>query len=357
MPKPPAEFTLHKLYGGKVQIKELKKSHKYKVNDPANKREWETSPGVTSLTGQMEKGAGLMVYAMSESMKYIDRTFSNHSMKSVIEDPEFTLKETFVKARQAHLDKSALGRRVGTASHKFVEELLTALLLAQNRGTQFIVPQAPMAIDLKSELEESWKNILRVYTFDKIANVERYKEVVARDIEVRGKLWEEALMVQRSSVSAREFFVTAVKQRAMKVWSVEQIVHSREHFFTGRFDCVLEFTTPFTWRGYTIPKGVYFTDYKTSNPGTDYPMGIYPEHLPQIGLYDVAYCEEFPQVADRIKGHLILGSSKTGLGFHPYVSLQRERNRNWGLSLIPISEFRHEGEKELKGLNIYEGKD
>lgn len=356
MPKPPAPFVLHTLYKGQVEIKELVNSHTYKVNDPANSREWEVSPSATGLTGTMEKGAGLMVYAMSEAMKYMDRQFTNLSVKSAIENPDFTLKEMFKKARQAHIDKSGLGKRVGTASHNYVEELLKALQQSQKRHLQFVVPPAPMAIDLKAELKQSWLNIIEVYNFDKIETVDKYREIVNRDIEVRSLLWQEALMLQRTCVSAREFFIAAVKAGVVKVWAVEQIVHSRELFFSGRFDCILEFVKPFEWRGYTIAKGVYITDYKTSNPGVDYPMGIFPNHLAQTGLYDVAYCEEFPEVKDRITGHLILGSSKHGLGFHPYVSTKRNRNRNWGKALVPVMEYMHQAEKELKGLNIYGGK-
>lgn len=353
MPRPPAEFVLHTLYKGEVQIKELINSHTYKVFDRKNNRDWEVSPSATGLTDKMEKGAGLMVYAMSEAMKYMDRQFTNLSVKSAVEDPTFTFKDMFKKARQAHLDKSALGRRVGTASHTYLEELLTALWQSQKRSIQFVVPPAPQAIDLRAELKQSWLNIIDAYTFDKIEKVDKYRQIVNRDIEVRRDIWQEALMLQRTCVSAREFFVAAVKAGAIKIWAVEQIVHSREFFFSGRFDCILEFVKPFEWRSYTIPVGVYFTDYKTSNPGTDYPMGIYPNHLPQLGLYDLAYCEEFPEVKDRITGHLILGSSKHGLGFHPYVSTKRNRNRNWGKALVPVMEYMHQGEKELKGLNLY----
>lgn len=355
MPKPPAEFILHTHYKGKVQIRELVKSHGYRINDPENGREWEASPSATGLTDKMEKGAGLMVYAMSEAMKYMDRQFTNLSIKQMVEG-EFTFQKLFKEGRQAHLSKSALGRRVGTASHKYVEELLNALVFSQKRHTQFIVPNAPMAIDIASDLKQSFLNIIENYNFDSVGTVDKYREVVNRDIEVRSLLWQEALMLQRTCQSAREFFIAAVKAGALKVWAVEQLVHSREFFFSGKFDCILEFAKPFEWRGYTIPKGVYLTDYKTSNPGTDYPMGIYPSHLAQIGLYDVAYCEEFPEVQNRITGHLILGSSKQGLGFHPYVSLKRGRNRKWGKSLVPVNEFMHQGEKELKGLNIYASK-
>lgn len=338
-----------------MEIKELVNSHGYRIYDPENGRDWETSPSATGLTDKMEKGAGLMVYAMSEAMKAMDRQFTNMSIKQMVEG-DFTFKQMFKDARQAHLSKSALGRRVGTASHAYVEDLLTALMSSQKRKTQFIVPPAPLSVDLRADLKQSWLNIIDNYVFDKIEQVEKYREIVDRDIEVRSLLWQEALMLQRTCVSAREFFIQAVKAGSLRVWAIEQIVHSREFFYSGKFDCILEFVKPFEWRGYTIPKGVYITDYKTSNPGNDYPMGIYPNHLPQVGLYDVAYCEEFPQVANRITGHLILGSSKQGLGFHPYVSLRRGRNRKWGKSLVPVMEYMHQGEKELKGLNIYGGK-
>lgn len=352
MPRPEAEFVLHTLYKGQVQIKELVNSHTYKIFDRKNDRDWEVSPSATGLTDKMEKGAGLMVYAMSEAMKYMDRQFTNMSIKQMAET-DFTFGQMFRDARAAHLNKSALGRRVGTASHEYIEELLKALVRSQKQHTQFIVPPSPTAIDLKADLKQSWLNIIDAYNFDKIETVDKYRQIVNKDIEVRSLLWQEALMLQRTCVSAREFFIAAVKAQAIKVWAVEQIVHSRKYFFSGRFDCILEFVKPFDWRGYTISKGIYFTDYKTSNPGRDYPMGIFPNHLPQLGLYDIAYCEEFPEISDRISGHLILGSSKQGLGFHPYVSTRRERNRNWGKALVPINEYMHQGDKELKGLNLY----
>lgn len=339
-----------------MQIKFYPNSHKYKVYDPKNGRNWEVSPSFTGMTDKMEKGAGLMMYAMSEAMKYMDQVFTNKGLRQMVDDDKFTLGQLFVDARQAHRDKSALGKRVGTASHKYVETLLKSFKRAQDTGTQFVVPQVPRAIDLASDLRESWQQIVSVYDFTTIKDVEKYREVVNRDIEVRGRIWNESMMVQNACEAARAFFVAAARAGALKVWAVEKTVHSRKLFVSGRFDAILEFTKNFTWRGFTITAGVYFTDFKTSNPAVDYPMGVFPNHLAQIGGYDVAYCEEHPEVADRIKGHLVLGSSKTGGGFHPYVSLKRERNRKWAIALAPVMEYMHQGEKELKGLNYYKGK-
>lgn len=356
MPKPPAPFELITLYKGEVQVRFLTNSHTYKVYDPKYKRNWEVSPSATGATDKMEKGAGLMMYAMSEAMKYMDQIFTNKGLRSMIDDEKFTLTQMFKDARQAHKDKSALGKRVGTASHDYVEALLKSFKKAQDTGSQWIVPPVPRAMDLASELRQSWENIISVYTFNTTKDVEKYREVVNRDIEVRERIWAESLMVQNACEAAKQFFVEAAKQGAIKVWAVEQFVHSRELFISGRFDAILEFVKDFTWRGYTITTGVYITDFKTSNPAVEYPMGIFPNHLAQVGMYDVAYCEEFPEVKDRIKGHLILGSSKTGGGFHPYVSLKRERNRQWAIALAPVMEYMHQGEKELKGLQLYGSK-
>lgn len=355
MPKPPAEFILHSLYNGEVQIKEFVKSHGYKVFDKKNGREWEKSPSATGLTGAMDKGAGLMMYAMSEAMKFMDRQFQNISVKKAIEDESFTFTDLFKKARQAHLDKSALGQRVGTASHTYVENLLSSMKQSQDQKTQWVVPPSPRAIDLASDLTESYQQIVGFFKLNKLADAERLRGVLDRDIDVRTRLWNESLMVQNTCEEAREFFVQAVREGALRVWGVEQLVHSRKFFFSGRFDSILEFVKPFTWRGYTIDTGVFITDFKTSNPSRDYPMGVYPNYLPQTGLYDVAYCEEHPEIKDRITGHLILGSSKIGSGFHPYVSKDRERNRQWGIALVPVMEFMHQGDKELRGLDLYGG--
>jgi hypothetical protein len=274
----------------------------------------------------------------------------------MVDDDQFTLTQLFKDARQAHKDKSALGKRVGTTAHAYVEQLLLAFKKAQDTGTAFIVPQVPRATDLANELRESYENIISVYNFKTMKDVEKYREVVNRDIEVRSAIWREAIMIQNACEAAKQFFSAAAKQGALRVWAVEQFVHSRELFVSGKFDSILEFVKNFTWRGYTIYPGVYITDFKTSNPAVEYPMGIFPNHLAQVGMYDVAYCEEHPEVMDRIKGHLILGSSKTGEGFHPYVSTKRERNRQWAIALAPVLEFMHQGEKELKGLQLYEGK-
>lgn len=356
MPKPPAPFELHRLYKGEVEIRFLTNSHTYKVYDPVNKRNWEVSPSATGLTDKMEKGAGLMMYAMSEAMKYMDHLFQNKSLASIVNDPEFTFQKLFQDARKAHKDKTALGKRVGTASHDYVEKLLKNFKKAQDTNTQFIVPPVPRAMDIASELKQSWQNIIDVYDFKTINDINKYKEVVKHDIEVRSNIWNESMMIQRSSEAAREFFVSAARQGALRVWGVEKLVHSRSLFFSGKFDSILEFVKPFKWRGVTIYPGVYITDYKTSNPAVDYPMGIFPNHLAQVGLYDLAYCEEFPEVKDRIKGHLILGSSKYGDGFHPYVSNKRERNVLWGAALVPVMEYMHQSEKELKGLQLYGSK-
>lgn len=355
MPKPAAEFELLKLYKGKVQIRFYPNSHTYKVNDPEFNRNWEVAPSATGLTDSMEKGAGLMVYAMSEAMKYMDRVFQNKPFKTMVDDTKFTVSQLFKDARKAHIEKSALGKRVGTTSHGYVEALLTSYKQAQDSAAVWKVPVVPKALDLAEELRQSWQNIIGVYEFKTLTQVEKYREVVNSDIEVRSKIWSEALMVQSACQAAREFFLAAAKAQVLKVWAVEQTVYCRSLFFVGRFDSIIEFVRDFVWRGYRIEAGVYIADLKTSNAGVDYPMGIFPNHLAQIGLYDVAYCEEFPEVMDRIKGHLILGSSKTGGGFHPYVSPNRERNREWGKALVPVVEYMHQAEKELKGLQLYGG--
>lgn len=355
MPKPPAKFELLRLYKGEVQIKFYPGKHTYKVFDPKYNRDWEIAPSATGLTDSMEKGAGLMVYAMSEAMKYMDNVFQNKPLRQMVDDEKFTFKQLFQEARGAHIKKSQLGKRVGTASHSFVEALLTSYKEAQDNGTNWKVPVIPRALDIKEELRQSWLNILDVYDFKTLTQVEKYREVVNRDTQVRGQIWNESLMVQRACQAAKEFFLAAAKAQVLKVWAVEQTVYSRELFVVGRFDSIIEFVRDFVWRGYTIPAGVYVADLKTTNPGTDYPMGIYPNHLAQLGIYDVAYCEEFPTVLERIKGHLVLGSSKTGEGFHPYASLERERNRAWGKSLRPTVEYMHQAEKELKGLQLYGG--
>ncbi len=353
MPKPPAEFELSYRYKKAVQMKFYPNSHTFKIYDPPNKHDWEVAPSATGLTDSMEKGAGLMVYAMSEAMKHMDRVFQNKPLASMVNDEKFTFQQLFKDARAAHIEKSALGKRVGNAAHAYVETLLKNFKRAQDTGGAFSVPPVPRATDLANELKQSWLNIIGVYNFNKPADVDKYREVVNRDIEVRAKMWNEALMIQRACDAAREFFVAAAKEGALRVWAVEQIVYSRSLFYCGKFDSILEFVKPFTWRGYPIGKGVYVTDFKTSNPGTDYPMGIYPNHLTQVGLYDVAYCEEFPEIKDRITGHMILASSKLGEGFHPYVSLKRERNCAWARALVPVLEYMHQGEKELKGLQLY----
>ncbi len=355
MPKPPAEFELFTMYKGEVQVRFYPNSHTYKILDPKHKRNWEVSPSATGVTDRMEKGAGLMMFAMSESMKFMDQVFSNKGLRQMVDDEKFTLTQLFKDARLAHKDKSALGKRVGTASHAYVEQLLKSFKNAQDTGSQWIVPPVPRAIDLAGDLRQSWENIIGVYQFNALKDVDKYREVVNRDIQVRARIWNESLMVQNACEAAKQFFYEAARQGALKVWDVERFVHSRTLFISGKFDAILEFVKDFTWRGYKISAGVYITDFKTSNPAVEYPMGIFPNHLAQVGIYDVAYCEEFPEIKDRIKGHLILGSSKTGEGFHPYVSLKRDRNRNWAIALAPVYEFMHEAEKELKGLQLYKG--
>lgn len=350
-----AEFNLHKLYKGQVEIKEYPKSHRYRVFDQKNSRDWEISPSATGITGTVDKGDGLKMYAMSEAMKYMDRQFQNISVKKAIEDEKFTFQKLFKDARAAHIEKSNLGKAVGTKTHSYFEELLRALMTAQTKRGQIVIPPVPRATDLASQLQESFQNVLSFYKFQKIENVQKFWSVINKDVEVRSQMWQEALMTQRACEAAESFLVGAMKNRALRVWAIEQIIHSRKFFFSGRFDAILEFLKPFTWRGYTIPVGVYITDLKTSNPGTDYPMGLYPNHLDQCGLYDIGFCEEFPEYKDRITGHLLLGSSKHGDGFHPYVAKNRERNRQSAMALVPVKDFVHLGEKELKGVNHYGG--
>lgn len=355
MPKPPAEFRLYKRYGGDVQIKFYPNSHRYKVYDEKYKRDWEISPSATGLTGSMDKGTGLMVYAMSEAMKYIDNLAGSRTLKFMIDDEKFTLKQMFKDARAAHIKKSNLGKEVGTKSHAWVEELLNRVEAQQKTKSQLIVPAIPKAKDIKTELSDSWAKISDVHKIEKRKDLEKFFSTIERDVDIRSQMWEEATMIQNSCLAAKEFFVAAIKDRVLYVHGVEQIVHSRKHFFTGLFDSILEFKAPFTWKGYTIPKGIYVTDFKTSNAGTDYPMGIYPNYLAQAGLYDIALCEEFPEWDKKLTGHLILGSSKHGDGFRPYVAEDRKRNCEWAASLPKVMHHMQLGERELKGKNVYGG--
>lgn len=355
MPRPPAEFELIKLYKGKVQIRFYPKSHTYKVLDGEYGHNWETCPSVTGIVDQMAKGGGLMAYAMSEAMKYMDQTFKNKSLRQLVDDPKFEFKTFFQEARKAHIEKSNQGKRIGTAAHSYFEQLLVSYMDAQNKGGTWKVPLVPRAIDLKEDLRQSWLNIIEVQPFATVAQVDRYRETVDKDIRIRMAIWDEALKEQRACQSVREFFLAAAKAQVLKVWGVEQMVYSRTRFVIGRFDAILEFVRPFVWNGYTIPAGVYVSDLKTSNASKDYPMGIYPNHLCQMGGYDVLYTEEYPGTQERFTGHLALGSAKDGSGFHPYASLQRERNCEWFKALRPVAEYMHQADKELKGLQLYGG--
>ena len=128
-------------------------------------------------------------------------------------------------------------------------------------------------------------------------------------------------MDNNNIVDAIDAFIGWLGEHDVKVLQVEKIIYSIEYDFCGRFDAILE-----------IDGKVYLIDFKTSNPSRDFQEGVYPENFAQLGGYDIAFTEEFPDF--HVDGHAIFNlSKKTGKLAIKY-SEDREVNRDFFLGTL-----------------------
>lgn len=83
------------------------------------------------------------------------------------------------------------------------------------------------------------------------------------------------------------------KDQGYEVLESEKQLHSEEHWFAGTVDLILKDKDGKIW----------IADIKTSS-------GVYNSYLYQMGGYEIAYCEEYPET--KIAGYIIIHITKTG---------------------------------------------
>lgn len=258
----------YKLYNGTVSLDYWPVSHKYVIDD-------DQKIGVTTITGVINKEA-LMLWPLQEAMTYLKAMLNPAPLGSLYER-EFMI-DVLENASKAYLKKQLRGTDAGTAGHEWLESYLRAI----KDGT-----------DIPYRMQK-----LRVNTI-----VEGSDEYIrATD--------------HNNIVDAIENFIEWMKEHEVKVLDVERIVYSKEYDYCGRFDAILE-----------IDGKNYIIDFKTSNPSRDFALGIYPENFSQLGGYDVAFTEEFPDY--KIDGQGVINLSKKTGKLSIELTEDRQTNRDF----------------------------
>jgi hypothetical protein len=136
-------------------------------------------------------------------------------------------------------------------------------------------------------------------------------------------------------VDAIEKFIDWGGKHDVEVLEVEKIIYSKKYDYCGRFDAILK-----------IDGKVYVIDFKTSNPSRDFQLGIYPENFSQMGGYDIAYTEEFPDF--HIDGHAVINLSKKNGKMSIEMSEDRQINREFYLSTLGVKRSMQHWTNKLK---------
>jgi len=266
----------YELYGGTVKLDYFPNSHKYVIDG-------DRKIGVTTVTGIINKEA-LMLWPLSEAITYLKNALS--------EDTKWTTEElgTMVdNSSKAYLKKQLRGTDAGTRAHDYLERWLRYV----NGETKSI--------------EETLTVTPLTSTFGKDTSSDEY--IRASD--------------ENNLCKAIDAFKVWYKENNVKMLDVEKIIYSKKYDYCGRFDAILK-----------IDGKVYVADFKTSNPSRDFQHGVYPENFSQLGGYDIAYSEEFPDF--KIDGHAVINLSKKTGKLNIELSEDREVNREFYLATLSV---------------------
>lgn len=266
----------YELYNGKVKLDYWPNSHKYVIDN-------DRKIGVTTVTGIINKEA-LMLWPLSEAIAYLSRFICSTDAGQGV----FVSDAELDNAKRAYLKKQLRGTDAGTLGHEWLEGYLRAIKDCTD------VPDRMKKLPLP-------KNILSPETDDSYIRVTDYNNMV----------------------DAIEKFIDWGGEHDVKVLEVEKIVYSIKYDYCGRFDAILK-----------INGKVYVIDFKTSNPSRDFQLGIYPENFSQMGGYDIAYSEEFPDF--KIDGHAVINLSKKTGKMNIKFSEDRQVNREFFLSTLGV---------------------
>lgn len=253
------EEEFYKLYKGEITLRFLPKSHTYSIDG-------DKKIGVTTITGIINKEA-LMLWPLNEALTYLKTALLGEAQADggrLWSDKE--LKDVLDESAVAFRKKSLRGTDAGTACHEWLEKYFTA------KQYGHALPAKLLPADLSRFGEDTDK------TNDEYIRALDYNNIL----------------------KAIEQMFEWLSQRDVEIIAVENILYSKKYDYCGKLDIILK-----------IDGLVYLLDFKTSNPSREFEHGVYPENFSQLGGYDVAYTEEFPE--QKIHGHGILNlSKKTG---------------------------------------------
>lgn len=226
--------------------------------------------GVTTLLSKVISKDGLVPWAANLVTKYIQE---NCGVIEDLPEPIYSVSETTLQeARVAHLRKKTKGADVGSIVHKFIEGCVNSRL------NQTPKPKMP-------EDKQAYK--------------------------------------------AAEAWLKWVADSDIKFIKSEVVVYSKQHNYCGTADIIFE-----------LNGKRYLGDWKTSDPKKEYKNGYtgklqaYSEHFVQIGAYDVAYSEEFPD--DKFDAHMVIYITKTGQ-LHTFETDNTERSKKLFINAVNLS--------------------
>lgn len=340
------EETTH--YDGAATVRFYPGNHVYKVYDKEYGRNGTPAAGASGPVNTMNKGQGLMMWPMWEMSKYLKLFFETTTVEELIDDPDTTIASILEAGRNQHNQKADKGKSVGTEAHAWAEDYLIRLKDQQDNNDQSL-PEVPTVENIEKRLLDGVKTTIKNTKFNKTDDFEQLPKVLTKEIEMQKAIHEEAEM----QLTAINNFMKFINQHEIEVIGVEQTVYSREWNQCGKFDSILKITCSskcgycysqgITRRKYT---GTYLTDLKTTNESSEASSGIYSSYLPQCGIYDLGYTEEF---GDKIDGYLILNASKQKEGkVSPMFVFERDKYVEWAMLLIKLRTYMKIGEKEVK---------
>ena len=267
----------YELYGGKVKLSYWPVSHKYVIDD-------DRKIGVTTVTGIINKEA-LMLWPLSEAITYLKSSVSDKANTTFTPEGFSVLIDN---ASKAYLKKQLRGTDAGTRAHDYLERWLRYVNGETNRleETLVITPLSNFGDDTSSD-----------------------EYIRASD--------------ENNLCKAVDEFKQWYRDNDVEMLEVEKIIYSVKYDYCGRFDAILK-----------INGKVYVIDFKTSNPSRDFQRGVYPENFSQLGGYDIAYSEEFPDF--KIDGHAVINLSKKTGKLNIELSEDREVNREFFLATLSV---------------------
>lgn len=249
------EYKLYENHEEPVLLEYLPNSHTYKIDG-------DRKIGVTTITGIINKEA-LMLYPLAEAINYMKQNLLIGEEDQATTWTTKELQECIEKANNAWRAKNLRGTDAGTIGHDWLERYLRAV----KEGTE--LPKPMERVDLSQ--------------FG--PNPDKTKDEYIRATDMN------------NIISAIEEFTEWFEENDVEIVEVERIIYSKQYDYAGRFDALLR-----------INGQLIMIDFKTSNPSRDFAHGIYPENFSQLGGYDIAYTEEFPEV--KIDGHGVINLSK-----------------------------------------------